>query len=249
MNDARDAEKIPVSHGALVWSTLFQNSSFGGCRPMSQDSSHFEDRKLKDHKEQTRLVLLVVLPYRLGDATTDTSKKAVRGFLAFPYGVLTLASYIKRYANNLDAVEVLDLNLPFTESPDVVLKKKISDMRPDVVGFSMSYDVSYSWLKSLAEIVKKCDKDIYVVAGGPAITTGYAEILMECEHLDAACYSEAEVGLKNLIEAENIQDAISRDPWITNQNWRKKSSPRRCMMTWITSLTWITRWSISMPIA
>ena len=39
-----------------------------------------------------RSVLLVVLPYRLGDATTDTSKKAIRSFLAFPYGVLTLAS-------------------------------------------------------------------------------------------------------------------------------------------------------------
>ena len=105
-------------------------------------------------KRQPRSILLVVLPYRLGDATTDTTKKAVRSFLAFPYGVLTLASYLKRYASNLGAVEVLDLNLPSSDSADILLARKLADMRPDIVGFSMSYDVSYPWLKSLAKSVK-----------------------------------------------------------------------------------------------
>jgi radical SAM superfamily enzyme YgiQ (UPF0313 family) len=165
---------------------------------------------------------LVVLPYRLGDATTDTSKKAIRSFLAFPYGVLTLASYVRRFADNLNDVVVLDLNLPSGEAPDATLRRKISDTRPDVVGFSMSYDVSYPWLKSLAQIVKAHDSKIYTVAGGPAITTAYAEILAECEHLDAACYSEGEVGLKSLIEADDIEVAISQDPWVTKEKLRQK---------------------------
>ena len=178
--------------------------------------------RTSDFKKPAKLILLVVLPYRLGDATTDTSKKAVRSFLAFPYGVLTLASYIRRFANNLSGVEVLDLNLPSAIAPDATLKQKLLDMRPDVVGFSMSYDVSYPWLKSLAEIVKRHDENIRVVAGGPAITTAYSEVLMECEHLDAACYSEGEVGLKNLIEADDFDDAISKDPWVTKSKLEKK---------------------------
>jgi len=173
---------------------------------------------------QTRSVLLVVLPYRLGDATTDTSKKAVRSFLAFPYGVLTLASYVRRFAENLNEVAILDLNLPSREAPDVILKRKISEMQPDVVGFSMSYDVSYRWLKSLVEVVKTHDSGIYTVAGGPAVTTAYAEILAECAQLDAACYSEGEVGLKSLIEAENIALALSKDPWITKEKLRQKTT-------------------------
>ena len=177
---------------------------------------------LQNLKKQTRAVLLVVLPYRLGDATTDTSKKAIRSFLAFPYGALTLASYTRRFAKNLDGIEVLDLNLPSVESPDVVLKRKMSAMRPDIVGFSMSYDVSYPWLKSLAEIVKNYDDSVCVVAGGPAITTAYAEVLTQCDHLDAACYSEGEVGLKNLIEADNIQEAFSKDPWVTKLKLEQK---------------------------
>ena len=191
-------------------------------RSSAEKSDDFEGQNLNTCKKQTRSILLVVLPYRLGDATTDTSKKAVRSFLAFPYGVLTLASYIKRFAKNLKWVEVLDLNLLSAESADVILKRKISDMRPDVVGFSMSYDVSYPWLKSLAEAVKNSDKSVYVVAGGPAITTAYAEVLMECEHVDAACYSEGEVGLTNLIEADNIQDATSKDPWVTRSKLQQK---------------------------
>ena len=90
-------------------------------------------------KAPGRSVLLVVLPYLLGDATTrDTSKKGARSFLAFPYGVLTVASYIRRYAENLDRVEVLDLNLPSHESADAILMRSIETMKPDIVGFSMS---------------------------------------------------------------------------------------------------------------
>jgi radical SAM superfamily enzyme YgiQ (UPF0313 family) len=160
----------------------------------------------------------------LGDATTAASKNAIRSFLAFPYGVLTLASYLKRFANNLDEAEVLDLNLPSTESPGVILQRKLSKLRPDVVGFSMSYDVSFPWLKSLAKLVKTYDNDICAVAGGPPITTAYAKFMTECRHLDAVCYSEGEVGLRNLIDTDNIQDAISKDPWVTRSTLEQNIS-------------------------
>ena len=175
-------------------------------------------------EKHARSVLLVVLPYRLGDATTDTLKKAVRSFLAFPYGVLTLASYVRRFADNLNEVVVLDLNLPSGEAPDVILNRRLSTLRPDVVGFSMSYDVSYPWLKSLVGVVKAHDKAICTVAGGPAITTAYAEILTECVQLDAACYSEGEVGLKSLIEADDIQAALAKDPWVTKEKLQQKTN-------------------------
>ena len=164
------------------------------------------------------------MPYRLGDATTDASKKAIRSFLAFPYGVLTLASYVRRFANGLERIEILDLNLPSEFAPDLVLKCKLNEIKPDIVGFSMSYDVSFGWLKSLAALVKEHDESICVVAGGPAITTAYAEILAECEQVDAACYSEGEVGLKNLIEAGSLDEAIAQDPWVTRARLGERRS-------------------------
>lgn len=168
-----------------------------------------------------RSVLLVVLPHRVGTPESDGSKKIVKSFLAFPYGVLTLASYLKRFASNLGAVEILDLNLPTGESPETALKQKLTDMKPDIVGFSMSYDVSYAWLKTLIGVVKNHDEAITMVCGGPATTTAYTEILAECD-LDACCYSEGEVAFKNLVEAEDVKTALTQDPWVTKESLSQK---------------------------
>ena len=87
----------------------------------------------------------------------DASKKTYRTYLAFPYGVLTIASYLKRFAAALGQVEILDLNLPGDEPPEARLARKLAVMTPDIVGFSMSYDVSYPWLRSMAAAVRQHD--------------------------------------------------------------------------------------------
>ena len=164
---------------------------------------------------QPRTVLLVVLPHRMYSLDEHSSKKTIRGFLAFPYGCLTIASYLKNYASNLGQIEVLDLNLPaLAQAPSAALEQKLSELKPDVVGFSMSYDISYTWLKALTAVVRGHNAATCIVAGGPAVTTAYEEILSGCD-LDACCYSEGEVAMKNLIEAEDLGVAIAADPWVT----------------------------------
>jgi anaerobic magnesium-protoporphyrin IX monomethyl ester cyclase len=158
--------------------------------------------------------LLVVLPSSLHPRERDAAKKTYRTFLAFPYGVLTIASYLKRFAVALEHVEILDLNLPSEDPPETRLARQLAAMAPDIVGFSMSYDASYPWLKSMAAAVREHDPDICVVAGGPAVTTAYAEVIAGCD-LDACCYSEGEVALKELVDADDLQAALARDPWVT----------------------------------
>lgn len=171
----------------------------------------------------TRSVLLVVLPHRLANSPADVARKAIRSYLAFPYGVLTIASYLKRFAYNLEAVDILDLNLPSDYTPEAILGIKLIDMRPDIVGFSMSYDVSYPWLQSLTAVVREFDEGIYQVAGGPAVTTAHQELLEDVLDLDACCYSEGEVALKNLVEADYLDDALACDPWVTRRKTHAKT--------------------------
>ena len=166
-----------------------------------------------------RSVLLVVLPSNLGAPQRDASKKTHRTYLAFPYGVLTIASYLRRFAAKLGKVELLDLNLPADDAPDTLLARKLDEVAPDIVGFSMSYDVSYPWLRSMAAAVRQHDPAVCIVAGGPAITTAYSEIIAECD-LDACCYSEGEVALKELVDAEDVAAALDRDPWVTRRKLR-----------------------------
>jgi anaerobic magnesium-protoporphyrin IX monomethyl ester cyclase len=190
-----------------------QQSSAAQGDAASQSFAPTSSQSTNTPATMARSILLVVLPSNLGAPQLDASKKTHRTYLAFPYGVLTIASYLKRYASGLSGVTILDLNLPNDRTPAELLAAALAECAPDVVGFSMSYDVSYPWLKALIAVVREHNAETCVVAGGPAVTTAYAEILADCD-LDACCYSEGEVALKELVEAEDIDAALSRDPWV-----------------------------------
>jgi radical SAM superfamily enzyme YgiQ (UPF0313 family) len=176
--------------------------------------------KTMGNKPLSKSVLLVVLPYRPEIGQVDTTKKKVFSYLAFPYGALTIASYVKRFANNLDRVEILDLNLDSAFDPSTLLEWKL-DEGFDIVGFSMSFDNSYKWMKSLVEIIRVRSPGTCIIAGGPAVTTAYEEILSECD-LDACCYAEGEVAMRDLIE-NDAAVALAKDPWVTRDKLHAKT--------------------------
>lgn len=162
----------------------------------------------------SRSVLLVVLPHLPKPQVMDPHRKANRTYLAFPYGVLTIASYLRRHAKNLGAVEVLDLNLPGNEDAEAVLAGALGRASPDIVGFSLNYDISYGWLKMLVGVTRAARPGATLVAGGSAVTTAYGEIIADCD-LDACCYSEGELGMLNLVDSNEIEHALTQDPWVT----------------------------------
>jgi anaerobic magnesium-protoporphyrin IX monomethyl ester cyclase len=190
-----------------------QQSSAAQGDAASQSFAPTSSQSTNASASAVRSILLVVLPSYLGAPQLDASKKTHRTYLAFPYGVLTIASYLKRYASGLSGVTILDLNLPNDRTPAELLAAALAECTPDIVGFSMSYDVSYPWLKALIAVVRGHNAKTCIVAGGPAVTTAYQEILADCD-LDACCYSEGEVALKELVEAEDMDAALSRDPWV-----------------------------------
>ena len=177
--------------------------------------------------EKKKKLLLVVLPYIIKSNEIDTKKKAVRSFLAFPYGVLTIASYIEKNCANKPEIEILDLNIESNLKPEEIFKIKLNEFNPNIVGFSMSYDISFKWLQELSNLVKLKNNETICVAGGPAITTAYEEIIERAVNIDALCYSEGELGLKNLIEAEDEYSVLNNPPWISskkiNQNFKPKA--------------------------
>lgn len=164
-----------------------------------------------------RKLLLVVLPY-IVDNSKNTNKKvrSVRSFLAFPYGVLTIASHIRKASNGFHHAEILDLNIPSPLSEAERLRQALTRGDVDVVGFSMSYDISFGWLKRLSEMVRTEFPSLVQVVGGPAVTTGYKDMIEEGVSLDAFCFSEGEAGLLKLLNTPDMLDAFDADPWIRN---------------------------------
>lgn len=170
-----------------------------------------------------RSLLLVVLPYMV-EKNADTTKKRVRSFLAFPYGALTIASYVERESAGLHHVEILDLNTSSDKNEAVRVQDAVAATNADVVGYSMSYDNSFPWLVQISKDIRQKYPSIIQVAGGPSVTTGYGDIIEEGVDLDALCYSEAERGVLGLLDAEDMSSALDEDPWIRNdpENFRKK---------------------------
>lgn len=173
----------------------------------------FHKRQNNSNRQAAKL-LLVVLPY-IVKPTGNTKGKSVRSFLAFPYGVLTIASYIKRNACNGPIIKILDLNIENDKDAETTFRDEIAAFSPDIIGFSMSYDISYKWLTTLSNTAKSIDSTTVVVAGGPATTVAYEEILQGAPHIDALCYSEGEVALLKLVESSTPLEDLNEDPWIT----------------------------------
>lgn len=175
--------------------------------------------------------LFCVLPYLVFQPAAPIAGKTVRSFLAFPYGVLTMASYMRAKATPTPEVRVLDLNLSSTEEErSSALNQALEDLHPDIVGFSLSYDISYGHLRKLSHQVKEFDKSIVTIMGGPAVTTAWDEILQEQEFIDALCYSEGEQAMCRLVEATDFRTELLRDPWVTRSSLSTGSTPQAVIL-------------------
>lgn len=170
-----------------------------------------------DVKIAGRKLLLVVLPYIVDNTkNTNTKVKSVRSFLAFPYGVLTIASHIRKASGGLHDAEILDLNIPSPLGETERLAQALARGDVDAVGFSMSYDISFGWLKRLSALVRESFPSLVQVVGGPAVTTGFKDMIEEGVNVDAFCFSEGEAGLLKLLNTPDMTSAFDGDPWIRN---------------------------------
>ena len=90
------------------------------------------------NKQCGRKCLILVLPYLVDfGSASDKKKKEVRSFLAFPYGALTIASFINKNTLKDSKCEILDLNIAINMGEDEhsinnLIFRRIKDFEPDV---------------------------------------------------------------------------------------------------------------------
>jgi len=162
-------------------------------------------------------VLFIVPPYQVKPSAVS-SKKGVRSFLAFPYGVLTLATYIQRNARALEDQVILDLNIPDTRDMGARIAEALDTHRPTLVAISLMFDVSYRHVTAISAQIKARAPETLIVMGGAVVTASYGEILAQQPHVDALCYSEGEQALCRLVDAADKSAALATNPWVTRQS-------------------------------
>ena len=165
----------------------------------------------------TKKLLLVVLPHIVESIFAKGVK--TRSYLAFPYGPLTIASYVKKN-NEKHQIQILDLNLYQDDQRGGlldVIHDKLEEFAPDIVGMSMMFDQSYKHVDQLASLIKQKKSNVKIILGGASATTAWNEIIEEQKNIDAICYSEGEVAILNLLNSESYIEEFRKDPWVTRE--------------------------------
>ena len=170
-------------------------------------------------------ILFVIPPY-LGDKVEAIRPTKLRSFFAFPYGVLCLASYINKATGRAHDIEIVDLNRFRIEEGVAHLKDRLAAVKPDIVGISVMFDVSYKYVARIAGAAKAANPESVVLLGGAAVTTAYDIILDDQPDIDALCYSEGEVAFTELLASDDLQQALLADPWVTRTSLAARRKPK-----------------------
>jgi radical SAM superfamily enzyme YgiQ (UPF0313 family) len=171
-----------------------------------------------------RNILFITLPYIVSRKDAKNSK--IRSFEAFPYGLLSVASHVKRKANGRIEIKIVDCNVysqnEYTNEIEIIM----SNFKPDIVGLSMMFDTSYKYLSDITNIVRKYSNDVLVVVGGAAASFSWNEIVAEQKLIDAVCYAEGELPFERLVNADNMNELLDSDPsWITRKRMEAGETP------------------------
>ncbi len=172
-----------------------------------------------------RNVLLIVLPYTVESKDAKNSK--IRSFRAFPYGLLSVATYLKNHAEEKINIKITDCNVDQDGDFLDLIKGDLLVFKPDVVGIAMMFDTSYRYLKQLSELIKENNRDTVVTLGGSAATASYEEIIIEQPEIDGICYSEGEIPFTNLVNSEDMLKFLDDDDaWISQKSLQLGQKPQ-----------------------
>jgi radical SAM superfamily enzyme YgiQ (UPF0313 family) len=179
--------------------------------------------------EHSTNILFIIPPFFDIKNYISRELKSREPIFNVPYGVLSLAAYVKAYANYDVRIKVIDLNVKAykiclnTEELELNINNYVADeiirFQPDIVGISALFNTCYPYLHPISETVKKINPKVILVVGGGLATNLHSEILNNVPYIDAACYGEGEIPLCQLLNAENKNLYLKSSPaWVTRDS-------------------------------
>jgi radical SAM superfamily enzyme YgiQ (UPF0313 family) len=100
--------------------------------------------------------------------------------------------------------DVLEMNLGYKLKH---LMQKIEDFRPDVIGMSL-LSVQYRRAYELLSEIKKTNRNVKIVVGGPHVTIMREKVLQDCPAIDYGVTFEGECTLTELCQGSHPDDKI-----------------------------------------
>ena len=119
-----------------------------------------------------------------------------------PYSIGLMHAYAKKYLNNYDDFEFLDI-IYKREKVEILVEKLI---KAEIVFFS-AYVWNFIISSMVAKKLKILNKEVKIVFGGPQVDTdNIEEFLKENNFIDLACFGEGETIFKGILENFETRD-------------------------------------------
>ncbi|MCK5145248.1 radical SAM protein [bacterium] len=174
-------------------------------------------------KKIIKNILFIMPPSK---STHELTGESVASYKELPYGLLSIASYVKVYSKKNIQIQILDLNASRNIHYKDILERKIEEFEPDIVGISGLFSSMFDYVNEFSVYVKDKNPDILLVVGGNVSTNAYKLLFKHNGYIDGACFSEGEVPVLDLIEADNPFEAMEKSPsWITHKKIAKGIIP------------------------
>ncbi|MFA7059945.1 MAG: radical SAM protein [Pedobacter sp.] len=185
---------------------------------------------------KTTKILFIITPFFDIRNYLSGELKSRAPIFTVPYGVLSLAAYVKAHAKHEVQIKIIDLNVKayhICKNTDNLesdinnyIANQIIQFQPDVVGMSALFNTSYPYLHHISETIKKVNQNTILVVGGGLATNLYSEILNSVSYIDATCYGEGEIPLCQLLDAEDRNAYLKFSPaWVTRDSLSEERAP------------------------
>ncbi|MGV8120909.1 MAG: B12-binding domain-containing radical SAM protein [Candidatus Xenobiia bacterium LiM19] len=179
-------------------------------------------------KETTRNILLIMPPVR---PLNDIMGKNLAPYLEIPYGLLSIATYLKHYCKKSINVEIMDLNVVDNPNLQEVIQLAFERLHPEIVGISGLFTSMFNYVNEFSAYLKEKYPGAVLVVGGNISTNCHDVLFRQNKYIDAACYSEGELPMLHLAEADVPLDAIETHPaWITRNSLKIGKTPNAVLV-------------------
>jgi len=178
-------------------------------------------------------ILFIIPPYFHIQDYISQSTTFQQPVFTIPYGILSLAAYVKAKAYskydihfdimdlNLDASKFLNVTYKYNIEEEIrnLVKDRMLNFVPDIVGISALFNTCYNHLEFISTAVNEINNDVLLVVGGGLATNLYHEILGNFKLIDACCYGEGEIPFCELVNSENRDEYLNSSSfWITHES-------------------------------
>jgi anaerobic magnesium-protoporphyrin IX monomethyl ester cyclase len=146
-------------------------------------------------------------------------KKPLGSPLYMQFGISYLSSFLKQSGHN---TELLILSKDFGNKNYDVIRKKIENFKPKIIGF-YSVTSQYKFISDTSKFIKSNYPEIFLIIGGPHATLNPEKIINDS--FDAICIGDGELPileLTNMLEKNEYPSNI-KNLWIKKSNIIEKN--------------------------